>query len=63
MMFDVSNSNSGGKTLCETCRFKQVKKVKSKKVEMFTYCPKWLATVEGVGVCKYYEEVKKNEID
>ena len=61
MMFDVSNSNTGGKCLCDTCRYKQEKKIKSKQVEVFTYCPKWQTTVEGVGVCKYYEELKKND--
>lgn len=60
MMFDVSNSSSTDRhTLCDTCRFRQEKKVRSKKVEIMTYCPKWMATVEGVGVCKYYEDINK----
>ena len=63
MMFDVSNSNSGGECLCTSCRFAECKKVKSKKVELFTYCSKWCTTVGNVGVCKYYKEVKKNETD
>lgn len=59
MMFDINDSNSGGECLCTSCRFAECKKVKSKKVETFTYCPKWQATVEGVGVCKYYEDIIK----
>ena len=62
MMFNVSDSNSGGECLCTSCRFAECKKVKSKKVEMFVFCPKWSTTVGNVGVCKYYKEVK-NETD
>ena len=58
MMFDISNSNTGGKCLCDSCIFAKEKKVKAKKVEVFTFCPKWNTTVEGVGVCKYYEDIK-----
>ena len=56
MMFDISNSNSGGEPLCTSCRFAECKKVKSKKVELFTYCPKWCTTVGNVGVCKNYDD-------
>lgn len=58
MIFDKNNSNTGGKCLCDSCLHAQEYKVKSKKVEMFIYCRKWQATVENVGVCKYYEDIE-----
>ena len=59
-MFDINNSSSNEHTLCETCKCKQVKRIKAKKVEEFTYCQKWDAIVEGVGVCKYYVDKEKD---
>ena len=59
MMFDVNDTNKCGECLCHSCKNAEIKKIKSKKVEEFILCRKWLNAVQNVGVCKYYEDINK----
>lgn len=64
MVIDVNNTNSNDRNyLCDSCdHAENIRHVKSKFKCTVCDCRKWRATVENVGVCKYYEDYFKQTL-